>query len=152
MPARNEPADVFKSYAMGSDDECWPWLGAWGGRTTDQRPYFMANGRRQIAYRFVYELVNGCVLTADQQIRHTCDRGAYPVGCGNPAHMIAGTNEENRQDMVERNRSGMPKAVVRAIRKLLDQGRTQQEIADLYGVSRETISAIATRRNHRTVD
>ncbi len=48
--------------------------------------------------------------------------------------------------MKERERHGLPKTVVRSIRKLLDEGRTQQEIARLYGVSRECVSSISTNR------
>ncbi len=52
-------------------------------------------------------------------------------------------------DMVERERHGLPKTVVRAIRKLRIEGRTQSDIADLYGISREAISAIDTGRVKR---
>jgi DNA-binding XRE family transcriptional regulator len=152
MPS-NDPADVFRYYAMGNDDECWIYTGnAWGGQAREKRPYFMAQGRRQIAYRWIYELVNGVTLTPDQLILHSCDKGGYPVGCGNPAHMRIGTVQQNSDDMMDRQRHGLPKTVVRAIRTLIEQGRTQQEIADLYGVSRETISAIATTRVYKKVE
>lgn len=152
MPS-NDPADVFRYYAIGNDDECWIYTGnAWGGQAREKRPYFMAQGRRQIAYRWIYELVNGVTLTPDQLILHSCDKGGYPVGCGNPAHMRIGTVQQNSDDMMDRQRHGLPKTVVRAIRTLIEQGRTQQEIADLYGVSRETISAIATTRVYKKVE
>jgi DNA-binding XRE family transcriptional regulator len=148
----HEPVDVFSVYVMGNDDECWPYIGsAWGGTNREPRPYFQAKGRRQIAYRWIYELVHGVTLTPDQLILHSCDNGGYPIGCGNPAHMKTGTVQENSNDMMARERHGMPKTVVRAIRTLLEQGRTQQDIADLYGVSREAISAIATQRVHKQV-
>jgi DNA-binding XRE family transcriptional regulator len=51
--------------------------------------------------------------------------------------------------MMERERHGLPKTVRNAIRTLLDQGKTQQEVADQWGVSRETISAIATQRVYK---
>jgi hypothetical protein len=152
MPS-NDPADVFRYYAMGNDDECWIYTGnAWGGQAREKRPYFMAQGRRQIAYRWIYELVNGVTLTPDQLILHSCDKGGYPVGCGNPAHMRVGTVQQNSDDMMERQRHGLTKSVVKAIRTLLDQGRTQQEIADLYGIKRETVSAIATTRVYKKVE
>jgi DNA-binding XRE family transcriptional regulator len=150
----NEPVDVFKYYDMsGGPEACWVYIGnSWGGQKREPRPYFMAAGRRQIAYRWIYELVHGVTLTPDQLILHSCDNGGYPIGCGNIHHMRLGTVQDNSDDMVARQRHGMPKTVVRAIRTLLEQGRTQQDIADLYGVSRETISAIATQRAHKTVE
>lgn len=149
----NEPADVFKYYAIGNDDECWPYLGnSWGGRSGyERRPYFMATGRRQIAYRWIYELYHGVVLTPDQLILHSCDNGAHPIGCGNVHHMRIGTAMDNAADRSDRQRQGLPFTVVRAIRKLLDEGITQQEIADRYGVARKTISAIATQKHFRHV-
>jgi predicted XRE-type DNA-binding protein len=149
MP-KNEPADVFKVYRLGTEHECWPYVGrAWGGQAREKRPYFMAAGRRQIAYRWIYELVNGVELTPDQMILHSCDKGGWPVGCGNPKHMRIGNVRENSDDMMQRERHGLPRSVVNAIRTLLSQGREQKEIAALYGVSRESISAIATGRVYK---
>jgi DNA-binding XRE family transcriptional regulator len=54
--------------------------------------------------------------------------------------------------MTDRQRHGLPTNVIKAIRKLIDQGETQQSIAVKYGVSRETISAIATRRVYSHVE
>jgi hypothetical protein len=154
MPVRNDPADVFHYYDMTAGPEaCWQYTGnAWGGQPREPRPYFMAARRRQIAYRWIYELVHGVTLTPDQFILHSCDNGGYPIGCGNPAHLRLGTREENTIDMINRERSGLPKYVVNNIRKLLEQGQTQQEVADTYGVARTTISAIATGRSHKPLD
>jgi hypothetical protein len=112
----------------------------------------MVNGRRQIAYRWVYELYHGITLTPDQFILHSCDKGGEPIGCGSVHHMRLGSREENTNDAIQRERLGLPKTVVRAIRRLLSEGRPQQEIADLYGVARTTISAIATEKTHNAVD
>lgn len=150
--ASNDPIDVFKLYEMRGPDECWPYIGnAWGGQPREKRPYFQANGRRQIAYRWIYELVHGVELKPSQLILHSCDNGGYPIGCGCPAHMRVGDIVENAADMTSRGRVGLPPSVVRAIRSLLSQGITQQEIADRYGVARETISAIAVQRSHKHV-
>jgi predicted XRE-type DNA-binding protein len=150
MP-KNEPSDIFKVYDMsGGAEGCWKYTGnAWGGQAREKRPYFMAAGRRQIAYRWIYELVHGVTLTPDQMILHSCDNGGFPIGCGNIRHMRIGNVRENSDDMMERERHGLPRSVVNAIRTLLSQGREQKEIASLYGVSRETISAIATGRVYK---
>lgn len=145
----NEPTDVFKHIEMLTPDQCWRWLGPWGGRSTDRRPYFMANGKRTMAYRWVYELVNGTAVPDGQLLRHTCDNGSWPIGCCNPFHIIPGSHQDNMDDMTRRDRHGLPKTARDGIRRLLDQGRTQQEVADLYGISRETVSAIATGRVYK---
>jgi hypothetical protein len=148
MPAANTKLDVFKLYDTEYlDNGCWLWLGAYGGRTRTLRPYFQHGNKRQIAYRVVYELVHGVTLTSDQLIRHSCDNGGHPIGCGNPEHLSLGTNSQNMSDMKLRERHGLPHHVVRHIRRLLENGElTHDEIAGLYGTSASTISAIATGR------
>ena len=54
-------------------------------------------------------------------------------------------------DMKQRQRHGLTHHAVRAIRRLLATGHTQQEIADNFGVSRETVSAIANDRLYQHV-
>jgi len=148
--ATNDRTDVFKHYNMQANrpDNCWPWTGSVGGRKSEPRPYYQAEGKRYIAYRLVYELVHGVTLQPTELLLHSCDNGSMPVGCGNPAHLSIGTVQDNSNDMTERQRHGINHHMVKGIRRLLSEGRTQQEIADLYGVSRETVSAIATERSH----
>ena len=82
-----------------------------------------------------WELARGGLL-----ILHSCDRGGYPIGCCNPKPMRVGTHDENMTDMTSRERHGLPETVVRAIRRLIEQGETQQVIATRYGLSREAVS------------
>jgi hypothetical protein len=150
MRTPNDATDVFKYIVMGEPDACWPWLGSFGGQPNRRRPYIMVEGKRYIAYRLVFELVHGSI-DKKLQVQHSCDNGAHPIGCCNPAHLKLGTNQTNADDMMERERHGLPKNVVKAIRALLDKGRLQHEIADLYGISRESVSAIATGRTYTHV-
>lgn len=146
----NTPIDVFQHIDMRGPNECWPWLGkGWGGQKRDRRPYFMAEGRRKLAYRWVWELVHGDELTPDQMILHSCDSGGWPIGCCSPNHLRVGSHDENTKDMTDRQRHGLPATVVRAIRRLLEEGKTQQEIAKQYGLTRETVSAIKTLRAYK---
>jgi hypothetical protein len=105
-----------------------------------------------MSYRWVWELVYGGKLKSTDLILHSCDNGGWPVGCGNPWHMRVGTVAENSRDMTDRQRHGLPTNVIKAIRNLIAKGETQQVIADRFGVSRETVSAIATRRVYNHVD
>ena len=142
MPA-NRPHDVFKYVDMnnGDRDPCWEWKGRLNAK--DGRPYFTVKGQRRPAYVYVLEQVSG-EKQRKRMALHNCDN---PICC-NPSHLYWGTHQDNMNDMKKRERHGLPKTVVRAIHKLLSDGRTQQSIADLYGISREAVSAIATRRNH----
>lgn len=144
----NEPVDVFQHISMQGPTECWPWAGAWGGQSRDQRPYFMARRKRKLAYRWVWELVNGS--EPQGMILHSCDNGGYPVGCCNPNHMRVGTHEQNTKDMTDRQRHGLPATVVRAIRRMLADGKkTHEEIAEQWGLTRETVSAINQQRAYK---
>lgn len=145
-------SDVFQRYKRGThDEECWVWLGAWAGRERHRRPVFTCDGVRIAAYRAVYELVYGGVLSSEQMVLHSCDKGAWPTGCGNPKHLSIGDNRANVDDRLLRERHGLSHSVVRNIRKLLSLGRTQQSIADIYGVSRETVSAINAGRTYQHI-
>ena len=75
-------------------------------------------------------------------ILHSCDNSI----CCNPHHLSWGSHQDNMDDMKQRDRHGLPKTVVRAIKTLLDGDKTHQEIATLYGVSRESITAINNGR------
>jgi len=137
----NRPVDVFKHIDMsgGNENECWEWKGRINPK--DNRPYFTVNGQRRPSYAIVLELYTG-EEAKGRVARHNCDN---PICC-NPYHIIWGDHQDNMNDMKERERHGLPKIVIRAIRKLLDEGHTQTSIAELYGVSRETISSISTGR------
>jgi hypothetical protein len=142
---KNRNVDVFKWIDMkgGSNLECWPWKGKVNKK--DGRPYFTLNGKRRPAYAVVLEQVIG-PAQENNVARHSCDNKV----CCNPNHLAWGTHQDNMDDMKERDRHGLPRTVVRAIHKLLKGTATHQEIADLYGVSRETITGINNGRGKST--
>lgn len=134
----NKPTDVFRKVNMHEGDEsvCWEWTGSFSGVG---RPSFDLKGKKITAYRLVYELVNGVKIPHGQVVRHKCDNKV----CCNPRHLELGTHGENMKDMKERNRHGLTAHAVNAIKKLLSEQRTHEEIAKLYGVDRSTIGRIA---------
>jgi len=143
MPKRNKSIDVFKVINMheGNKDVCWEWTGALNKK--DNRPYITIDGKRRPAYVIVLELTTG-EDSNGRVARHSCDVET----CCNPTHLSWGSNQDNSNDMMNRERHGVPKTVLRAIRKLLKEGRTHSDIAELYGLARETISAIHQGRSH----
>lgn len=147
MTRRNQPRDVFRSIDMsGGPDACWPFKGKLNSKG---RPYFTANGEKFLAYRLAYELVNGEGTLKDVIARHKCDNET----CCNPKHIEKGDHQENMNDMKERERHGLPHHTVRAIRKLAakDNGPSHQDIADLYGIGRSTVTEIVNRTNYEHV-
>ena len=142
MPRKNTINDVFLHINMheGDANACWEWKGKLNKK--DGRPYFTVDGKRRPSYSVALEAFKGPPTSDGHVDRHNCDNRT----CCNPHHLSWGTKQDNSDDMVERERHGLSKTVVRSIRKLLDQERSQASIAELYGVSREAISAIATGR------
>lgn len=94
------PAPVLERFwsfvERRGDDECWPWLGPVlrGGRG---RFHFL--GGSKTAPRFAYEAATGLSLGVANAC-HSCDN----PNCVNPAHLWAGTQKENMDDMVSKGR------------------------------------------------
>lgn len=145
MPKRNKEVDVFQNIDMsGGPDACWPYT---KGLSKSGRPYFDVHGKKVLAYRLTYKLVHGAAIPDDVMARHTCDNQV----CCNPNHIVPGTHQQNMDDMKERERHGLPHNAVRAIKRLLADGRKHADIADLYGISREQVTAINNGRAYAHV-
>jgi hypothetical protein len=146
MRIPNKPTDVFKYVDMsGGHDACWPFTGKVNNKG---RPYFTCDGKKHLVYRLVYELVKGEGALKDVIARHKCDNEI----CCNPNHIEKGDHQQNMNDMKERERHGLPHHTVRAIRKLGSIGRTHEEIAELYGIGRSTVTEIINRTNYAHVE
>ena len=101
-------------------------------------------------HRWIYKNQVGELLPGEV-VRHTCD---HPW-CGNPDHLIKGSQLDNIQDRVDRNRcrggskggenhpnARLTSIDVAEIKTRYDMGETQQALADEFGVSRGHISGI----------
>lgn len=98
------------------------------------------------------ELAHGPAPEDRPHAAHRC--GNRP--CFNPNHLRWATPTENANDKREHGTlmkgTAVPNSVldedkVRAIRRLIGAGESQQRIADRFGISRTNVSAIATRRS-----
>jgi len=147
MTKKRKLTDIFRYIDMHSGNQlvCWEWR---GNVDTRGRPQFSLDGKKHIAYRVVYELTQGVTLTPDVMLLHQCDNKI----CCNPTHVREGDHKTNMQEMCERERHGMPHHAVRNIKKLLEAGKqTHQQIAELYGCARETVTNIANGRTYSHV-
>lgn len=88
---RREAPHFWQKVVIGGDTACWPYVGQ-----RIKRGY----GRYSdiLAHRFAWMAVHGEVLAEETVVRHRCDNPP----CVNPAHLVAGTQAENMQDVVQR--------------------------------------------------
>jgi len=124
----------------GGLSSCWPYVGKRWHK--DGYGYPKRNQKPVLAHRWSYEHHYGVSLTPKIVIRHACDNPA----CCNPLHLLPGTQADNVQDAVKRNRMRCnPKRLfnleqLNNMKQLRASGMSQQKIADLYGCNQVTIS------------
>lgn len=141
---------------------CWLWTGA-----ADKHGYGSikhGKGTRK-AHHISYELAYG-EIPPGMEVLHSCDNPS----CVRPDHLKAGTHARNMAEMAERGRAasgdrsgpklhpgtlarGIKNGVARLteeqvheIRRLHSIGRSQAQIAVVFGVSRATIGYIVLRK------
>jgi len=118
---KSEFYDVFRRINMHDGDKelCWEWKGAHGkGTRGEYRPRVVIGQKDYYVHRIVYQLYTGYTLQTGDVIRHNCDNS----WCCNPHHMIVGTQADNVQDMLARERVGMRLFYVKRIMQMLETG------------------------------
>lgn len=123
---------------------CWIWLGTVAyPRESYPRPCLRVGANNKFASRISFELSVGKIPDG-KWILHKCDNSM----CVNPAHLYAGTREENVRDAVSRRRlrSGErhPKARllesdIRLISRLRKRGWKIKTLMEWFEVSRSSI-------------
>lgn len=89
--------EKLKRYSV-SEDDCWIWNGSNQGRYGQ----LSHQNKTLLAHRASYEFWIG-PISPDQVVRHKeCDNTL----CINPQHLMAGTQQENCQDAVDKGRAG----------------------------------------------
>ena len=100
-----------------------------------------------LEHRLAYTKAKG-PIPSKMFVCHSCDTPR----CVNPNHLFLGTHQDNMTDKVLKNRQYKPKGIKNTNAKLTDADvleikklkgtRTQQSIADDYGVNQSIISDI----------
>ncbi len=138
-------SDKARCRATSPAADCILWTGWFRPDGYGQR---RLRGRLWLAHRLAYTRFYG-PINPGYHILHSCDVKA----CVNPLHLRQGTNDDNVADKVLRNRQARGKETstsklteeqVRAIRA---DGRTQQAIADEYGICHQQVSNIKNRKS-----
>lgn len=141
---------------------CWLWMGEKHKRSIGYGR-LRRRGKRYLAHRWAWFLAHGsharpCAL-------HKCDNTL----CVRPSHLFEGTRTDNNFDKVAKNRqargivigrrvrgelhaaSKATERLVLKIRHEVARGRTQKDIAEENGLSRQIVSNIACGRRWRHV-
>lgn len=143
---RGRPAKPLKDrFELGFMPEpnsgCWLWL---GGQTRNGYGVFHpdrleTDGAHRVAYKlYCAEIPEG------YHVLHKCD----VPSCVNPDHLFVGTRSDNMKDMWSKGRGIAGRKFTREdvleIKRLLASGKSQYQIAAVYGVSQTAISKICT--------
>lgn len=140
----------WKRVSKPSPDECWEWQ---GGKTPDGYGSAGHKNKSVLAHRLAWELTNG-PIPEGMEVCHKCDNPP----CCNPDHLFLGTHADNIRDMFAKGRNNPRRGAANSNAKLTESqvkeirsryankdGNTY-ELAQEYGVSQVTISALIRRK------
>lgn len=82
----------------GNDNDCWKWIGYFNNKGYGNIGLF---GTYHLAHRLIYQCYHG-KINPNICVLHHCDNTV----CVNPNHLFLGTQQDNLNDMVNKNRSG----------------------------------------------
>jgi hypothetical protein len=147
----------------GGPNACWPWTGC---RMRQGHGQFRIHTHESIlAHRLSWVLTNG-PIPEGKFVCHHCDHG----WCCNPRHLFVGTHQDNMDDMHRKGRgfslflerpevirgeanshAKLNTADVVRIRELEGFGVSRPRIAKMFGISRQNVRFVATRKTWRHV-
>lgn len=137
---------------------CWLWVGP---AYDNGRGFISYNGRRQYAYRVIWQVYFG-EIPPGMVVCHICDN----PNCVRPAHLFLGTQRENLLDSIKKGRyncdsrgspgekNGSAKLTasdVCSIRTLHQEGETITVLSSNYGVCERQIMNIIERKAWRHI-
>ena len=146
--------ELFWSNVDKTEGECWIWKLYC---TRDGYGQVKFKGKNVGAHRIAFELFHKRKIVEGLFILHSCDNRK----CCNPIHLREGTNQENMNDKVLRNRqqrgetflcSKLTEVQVLEIRnKYAESTYTHTKLGTEYGVARPTISYIINRKTWKHI-
>ena len=142
----------FMNYVDDSDsDGCWLWL---RGRFPQGYGGIWLEGAKQVQYahRVSYSLFVG-EIPDGLDVLHTCDNEP----CVRPSHLYLGTDQNNADDRVARNRTarqcgelnGNCRITAEDAQNIRRSKLRQRELAVMYGLSQQHISDIKCGKRWR---
>lgn len=141
----------YEKFIIRNEKGCWDWKGC-----CPKNPgygQFRYGMKRERAHRASW-IIHFGPIPKGMFVCHTCDNKK----CSNPDHLFLGTCKDNNLDAIkkkilpfgqkgsENHRAKLKEQDVLTIRMMLDQGYSQQKIADKYNVSRSLIGFIKNKK------
>jgi len=127
---------------------CWDWL-----KFKDRNKYghIKVLGKSELVHRVAYQTLVGDIPSG-MFVCHRCDNPS----CLNPEHLFIGTNQDNIDDKVAKNRQskiGQQKGSKHSLAKLTEKDivdiristLSQNKLALLYGMTQSSISQIQNK-------
>lgn len=146
---KTPPVQTFWSHIdkTTSPNGCW----VWSGQTHKGYGRIKVNGKKCLAHRVAWELING-EIPDNMCVCHKCDNPP----CCNPAHLFLGTKADNNRDKTEKGRAAkgenfkmakLTDAQVHELRaRYAEGGITQRSLAMEYGICVTYVSDIVCRK------
>ena len=139
------PVDLIDGKYSVQPGGCWEWQG-----TLDSNGYgvLKINYRQHKAHRVAY-----AAYVEDPKGMFVCHHCDNPK-CINPKHLFLGTPADNMKDKATKGRASrfvgernpMSKLTDEQTACVVDDSRTQREIAQAYGISQSRVSKIKTTK------
>lgn len=131
---------------------CWLWGGSANDRGYSQ---ITVNGKPKYVHRISYEIHVGQIPDG-LFVCHKCDVSA----CVNPDHLFLGTPKDNVDDMIQKGRKvvqigeecSRAKLTEEEVLQILDDARSNPEIAKDYNVVPHTISDIKLGKTWKHIE
>lgn len=138
---------IFEDKYIKLDNGCWQWT---ANISTNGYGQISRNKTTCRAHRIAYNLYIG-EIPEGMVVCHKCDNKL----CVNPDHLFIGTQEDNIRDCLNKDRNAYGSRNAKAklkeddifsIKVRYKNGVTMQEIGNIFGVSKNTISQVINNK------
>ncbi len=147
MGVRNADNRFWVKVNKSTLSGCWEWMAA---KNRDGYGEFWMQGKLVRANRYSYERHIGPLKPGELAL-HRCDNPS----CVNPEHLFAGSDKDNMQDMLKKDRKrGIKLKVdqVREIKRRLRGGEDYESLAKAYNVHPSSIYVIDSGKTWAAIE
>jgi len=144
---------IFNRIEVDPVTYCWEYT---RGLNSDGYGCIDIHNKTFRVHRIMYEYIYGDIPADRPLILHRCDNRK----CCNPMHLYAGTNRNNMDDMVSRNRSsrsigennGRSRLTDKKVIEIRESDEPQAVLAKRFNVNQGTIWHIKARKTWKHID